>query len=104
MARAILIYRRTCAKCRVLSIVALACGLGTLRRVPHDGDEVAALGHPCFDSDTLKLTLVCRSVRLRGVAAVLAIPFIPIALATAPIAMALRAGRRTRSANRTAVF
>lgn len=80
MQRAVLIYRRTCRKCRMLSICAVALGCGAVRRVAHDAPEVVRLGSPCFERGTLKLTLLIGSRRLRGAAVLIGVPLAPVLL------------------------
>jgi hypothetical protein len=78
MSRAVLIYRRTCRKCRILSVCAVLLGWGWIRRLPHDSPEVARLGHPCFERGRLKLTLLIGSRRIRGAAVLLGVPLAPV--------------------------
>ena len=85
MRRAVLIYRRTCGKCRVLSICAVLLACGAVRRVAHDSAEAAALGHPGFERGVLKVTLLIGSRRWRGAAVLLGVPLAPLFLLLSPV-------------------
>ena len=78
MRRAILIYRRRCRKCRVLSLVAVGVALGTLRRVADDSIEAARLDVPRGESGRLKLTLLAAGLTLTGGRALVGIPLCPL--------------------------
>jgi ammonia channel protein AmtB len=76
--RGILIYRRRCRKCRVLSLVAVAVASGAIRRVADDSAEAAALHGSCGARGGLKLTLVVAGRTYTGLRALAGIPLCPL--------------------------
>lgn len=84
MRRAVLVYRRTCRKCRVLSICAMVLAFGAVRRIPHDSAEAAALGNPGFERGVLKVTLLVGSRRLRGAQVLLGVALAPLSVVLSP--------------------
>jgi hypothetical protein len=85
MRRGILIYRRGCRKCRLLSLVAVVLALGTIRRLADDSAEAAALDVPCGERGRLKLTLVIAGQTRTGAGAVVGIPLSPLIILAAVI-------------------
>ena len=81
----ILIYRRGCRKCRVLSLVAIVLALGVLRRVADDSAEAAALDVSCGERGRLKLTLVVAGKTRTGAGAVVGIPLSPLIILAAAV-------------------
>jgi hypothetical protein len=61
----VLVFRGGCAKCRVLSRLAVLLSIGLLRRVAHDSPEGQALQH-ALGLTRVKLTLVTHEKVVRG--------------------------------------
>lgn len=78
MRRGVLVYRRTCRRCRALSICAMVLACGAVRRLAHDSAEAVALGNPGFERGIMKVTLLVGSLRLRGAGVLLGVPLAPL--------------------------
>lgn len=86
MKRASLLYRDTCAKCRVLAKVALALSLGFVRLIPFSSDEGQDFSEAASPQGITKIVLKLGATSIKGTPAVLLLPC-PFFLAVAAIAL-----------------